>query len=77
MKEVETLLDGRMDTRASAVYLGLRKKTLAQWRWRGTGPRYVKRGRIYYFKDDLDEWLRSGLTEPEHFSERGKCDEAL
>jgi hypothetical protein len=24
----------------------------------GTGPKFVKRGRIFYFMDDLDEWLR-------------------
>ncbi len=25
----------------------------------GTGPKFVKRGRVFYYRDDLDEWLRS------------------
>lgn len=25
----------------------------------GTGPRFIKRGRIFYYKDDLDAWLNA------------------
>lgn len=61
-KEVTMFPDGRLDTKNSATYTGLSEKTLAMKRCDGTGPRYIKRGRIFYFKKDLDEWLVSGLA---------------
>ena len=51
--------DGRMDPRGAAVYLGLTEKTLAAKRSNGTGPRFVKVGRVFYFKADLDAWLEN------------------
>ena len=62
--EIDILPDGRMDTANTAKYIGRKQKTLAQWRLMGRGPRYVKAGRIYYFKSDVDDWLnqrRSGV----------------
>jgi hypothetical protein len=53
------LPDGRMNTEAAAAYLGLSIKTLAMKRCDGTGPKFVKVGRIFYFRADLDEWLQS------------------
>jgi hypothetical protein len=58
--EVSFYPDGRMDTKNAAKYLGLTVKTLAMMRCEGTGPVFVKRGRIFYFKDDLDEWIQLG-----------------
>jgi len=55
--EVQVYPDGRLNTKNAALYLGLRPKTLAMWRSNGTGPSFIKRGRIFYFKDDLDSWL--------------------
>jgi hypothetical protein len=60
--KIETVLvrmypDGRMDTRNAALYLGLEEKTLAMKRSAGTGPSFIKRGRIFYFKEDLDAWI--------------------
>ncbi len=52
--------DGRMTAASAAAYVGLSAKTLAQKRCQGTGPRFVKRGRIFYYKTDLDEWLQNG-----------------
>lgn len=52
--------DGRMTASDAAAYLGIAPKTLAMKRSNGTGPKFVKRGRVFYFKDDLDEWLRAG-----------------
>lgn len=49
--------DGRLDTKNAAQYLGLSQKTLAMMRSAGTGPRFVKRGRVFYFREDLDAWL--------------------
>ncbi|MBF0454185.1 MAG: helix-turn-helix domain-containing protein [Magnetococcales bacterium] len=56
---VKVLPDGRLDTRNAAAYLGLSEKTLAMARSNGTGPRFVKRGRIFYFKEDLDAWVNA------------------
>ena len=60
--EIETVSvkmypDGRMNTRNASMYLGLEEKTLAMKRSDGTGPRFIKRGRIFYFKEDLDAWI--------------------
>lgn len=55
--EFQIFPDGRVDTDNAAIYLGLSLKTLAMKRCQGTGPKFVKRGRIFYFKDDLDIWL--------------------
>jgi hypothetical protein len=51
------LPDGRMDTETAAAYLGYAPKTLANWRPLGMGPRFVKLGRIFYFRADLDDWI--------------------
>jgi hypothetical protein len=59
-ENIDVLPDGRMDTKNAAAYLGLSIHTLAIRRSEGTGPKFVKCGRIFYYKDDLDEWLRAG-----------------
>ncbi len=51
---VQVLPDGRMDTKNAARYCGLSEKTMAMKRCTGTGPKYVKRGRIFYHRADLD-----------------------
>ncbi len=55
--EVVIFPDGRLDAANAAEYLGLSQKTLAMMRCQGTGPKYIKRGRIFYFKEDLDTWI--------------------
>jgi hypothetical protein len=41
----------------AAQWLRLRKRTLDNMRWMGTGPKFRKHGgRIYYHVDDLKEW---------------------
>ena len=57
--EVMVYPDGRLDTANAALYLGLKEKTLAMMRGYGTGPKFIKRGRIFYYKDDLDAWLNA------------------
>lgn len=54
------LPDGRLDTANAAAYVGLSIKTLAMMRCRGEGPRFIKRGKVFYYLDALDEWLRDG-----------------
>ena len=60
MVTVVILPDGRMDAKNAAKYLGLTVKTLAMMRSQGRGPRFVKRGKVFYFKADLDEWIAEG-----------------
>lgn len=60
--DIQILPDGRMDTKNAAAYLGRKPKTLAQWRSANIGPPYVKKGRVYYYKHDVDNWLREGLV---------------
>lgn len=48
-----------MDTANAAAYIGCRIHTLAQWRHERKGPPYVKCGRIYYYKDEVDKWFNS------------------
>ena len=57
---ITTYPDGRVDTKNASLYLGLSEKTLATMRCQGTGPKYIKRGRIFYFMEDLDTWLLEG-----------------
>lgn len=49
--------DGRMTAENASAYLGLSEKTLATMRSKGTGPRYIKIGRVFYYEEDLKDWL--------------------
>ena len=58
---VRVLPDGRMTREDAATYLGLKSKTLAMWAMEGRGPRtYRVGGRCFYFKHDLDLYIREG-----------------
>jgi hypothetical protein len=47
-------------------YLGVPPRTLQQWRWRKTGPRWTKVGRrVRYRWDDVDRWLNENAAEAE------------
>ena len=60
---VRMLPDGRLPGDDAARYLGNQPKTLAMWRLQGKGPRYFKvSGRIFYYRDDLDAFVRGGGT---------------
>lgn len=59
-RTIEMFPDGRLDGKNTALYLGLSEKTLAVLRVQGRGPRFIKRGRVFYFKEDLDAWLNEG-----------------
>ena len=57
--KVRVLPDGRLSRKDAARYLGRAEKTLAMWCLEGRGPRAVKvGGRIFYFRDDLDAFVR-------------------
>ncbi len=60
---VRVLPHGRMPREDAARYLGHTPKTLAQWQLQGKGPRSVLvDGRRFYFKDDLDRFVRGETT---------------
>ena len=43
-----------------AIRLSVDQSTLAQWRWRGTGPDYVKvGGLVRYPRSAVDRWIQS------------------
>jgi len=45
----------------AAEYLGVSPRTMANWRSSGEGPKFHKPTEklVYYFKDDLDWWIRA------------------
>jgi hypothetical protein len=44
----------------AAKWLRLKKRTLDNMRWMGTGPKFRKHGgRIFYHRDDLVEWSQN------------------
>ncbi|AZG10828.1 DNA-binding protein [Pigmentiphaga sp. H8] len=52
--------NGCLNRRNAAKYLGLTAGTLSRWASEGTGPKFIKRGRAWYRKEDLDAWLDAG-----------------
>ncbi len=44
-------------TRAAAAYCGFAKSTFEKMRVYGGGPRFIRRGGVYYDIRDLDDWL--------------------
>lgn len=53
----------------AAEILGIKKQTLAVWRLKGSGPRYIKLGtRVLYSVDEIDAWLaahtRTSTSDP-------------
>ncbi len=48
-----------------AEYRHVSETALAQERWRGAGPRYLKLGkRVFYRAGDLKAWIDSNTIEP-------------
>lgn len=57
---MEIFPDGRMTPKAAAAYLGYRPGTLANWRTKGEGPRFIKcKTKIFYHQTDVEEWRKS------------------
>ena len=55
-----------MTSREAADHLRTSEGALAQWRYRGVGPAYVKFGkRVMYRHEDLDAWVAGNLVRPE------------
>jgi hypothetical protein len=67
---VAVLPDGRLSRDDAARYLGHQPKTLAAWHAQGKGPRSVKvGGRRFYFKEDLDAFIRLEIVNVDAASE--------
>ncbi|MFF4270149.1 helix-turn-helix transcriptional regulator [Streptomyces sp. NPDC001536] len=48
---------------------GIAAKTLANYRWQGIGPKYVKthpgqQGRVKYRRSAIDEWITASTVQP-------------
>jgi hypothetical protein len=59
-----TIIPAALTAEEAAVYLGLSRQTLANWRVRGKGPAYSRLGSsarpvIVYLREDLDAYLRT------------------
>lgn len=51
--------------REAAPHIGVAEQTLANWRYRGEGPRFYRVGQlIKYDRSDLDAWLDERASEP-------------
>lgn len=49
-----------------AEYLGVPEKTLTQWRYRNTGPKYSRVGRyVRYRWPDVDRWIDQNTSDPD------------
>jgi len=60
---VVLLEDGRFQNdKDVARYIGCSPATLRTWRVQGRGPKYVKRGRVWYWREHVDEWLRDAIV---------------
>jgi predicted DNA-binding transcriptional regulator AlpA len=55
-------MDSLLNQKQAARILGLSVRTLERYRITGTGPRYVRLGRlIRYRPNDLKEWIERNL----------------
>lgn len=50
----------------AAIYTGYSRQTMAQWRYLGKGPKYLRPTprTIIYRKSDLDAWLAASVVDP-------------
>lgn len=61
----------KLNESAAAEHLGIKRKTLANWRSLGGGPPYLKLGsRVVYDTADLDAWAaarrRNSTSQAQH-----------
>lgn len=53
-----------LTTKEAAEFLRLKPATMQNWRVNGKGPKYYKpSGIVFYSKEDLIDWLKSGIVE--------------
>ncbi len=56
----------RLTIKEAAVYIPISKQQLAQLRFRGAGPKFLKPSPriVLYRKKDIDEWLENSVRVP-------------
>ena len=59
LTDINILPDGRMTLTEAAKYIGIKPTTLRILKHKNKGPKFIKPGRIYFYKDDIDEWLKN------------------
>ena len=53
------------EAEAAAMIVDLKPQTLAKWRLRRKGPKYLKLGgKIRYRVIDIQEWMEASLSDP-------------
>lgn len=53
-----------MSAKEFAAWRGVSEQALAQERYRGTGPKFVKLGaRVYYMPEHIQQWLEANVHE--------------
>lgn len=58
------MTDNLLDTHAAAALIGVSPRTVETWRVRGSGPRFVRVGRLArYRRADLDAWIAERVRE--------------
>ena len=58
-------LDVLMDPARVSAYLGVPVRTLANWRYKGLGPAFIKTGRhVRYRSADVARWVEDQLDRP-------------
>lgn len=64
----ETATEPRLNPNQAAEILGVQTQTLANWRSKGTGPKYYKgrhgRYQIFYHQSDLEAFMAAEPVEP-------------
>jgi predicted DNA-binding transcriptional regulator AlpA len=59
-----TTADRLLDEREAADLLHINHRTLANWRVRGGGPRFVKIGRLVRYRaGDISDWIEGRTSE--------------
>lgn len=60
MNQITTTLPVALTAAEAATHLGVTEAALAQMRWRGDGPDYVKHGRaVRYLPSAIEAWWAS------------------
>jgi predicted DNA-binding transcriptional regulator AlpA len=60
-----------LNTQEAAHYIGLTEYALIGWRYKRTGPPYIKIGRrIMYRRSDLNDFLEQRRIDPSQNSEK-------
>lgn len=62
-------MEPKLNTRETAEFLNLSEQTLANWRWRGCGPPYLKlNGAVRYDPETVRDWqagrVRTSTSDP-------------